>query len=425
MCPNTGKIPYECSHDDHSFRTCISRSELPTCRVETNDEENRQDMNNDEYRESNSNNKSQENKRQEFSVADHILKRDFKRAIDRANSHPHELRQLCLFSDGTSFVLPLHLSLLIHPLPPYSLIKVLIEHYPKAVKMKEGVWGYLPLHLACRFDVKKNRNKNKETKRWVCSDDNHERIVNSLLEVYPKAAREKETFRGMLPIHLAVEANATARVVELLIKAYPNGVMMKDNFGETPIDFAKRSVKLTPQRLQVENLIESAVTNLARSKSNSDEEKCGSKDTALSEEISDMIQPVKNGCDDDDDGVDLKESRTDEDVHMNTIDSCAAEVQVNEGKDGSKCGNETVSGHVNLWKKMEKQLKDERERMRDRISSRSISLSVMKQLRRSLKCSTKLLTCCSVEEDIVEKPYSDANLSKRTVSTNRTDESSL
>jgi hypothetical protein len=75
----------------------------------------------------------------------------------------------------------------------------------------------LPLHAALVFGA---------------PDDLVMKIYNS----YPLAARGRDV-RGRLPIHLAMEHNASSTIVSMLIEAFPKGIFATDKKDMTPLDY--------------------------------------------------------------------------------------------------------------------------------------------------------------------------------------------
>ena len=84
--------------------------------------------------------------------------------------------------------------------------------------------GHLPLHLAVEHQ----------------GGERGAAVVDLLLRVYPQAVmvREKD---GYLPLHIAAEfqgGNRGTAIVDLLLKAYPDAVKAKEKFGSLPLHLA-------------------------------------------------------------------------------------------------------------------------------------------------------------------------------------------
>jgi hypothetical protein len=92
----------------------------------------------------------------------------------------------------------------------------------------------LPLHAALVFGV---------------PDDLVMKIYNS----YPLAARGRDV-RGRLPIHLAMEHNASSTIVSMLIEAFPKGIFATDKKDMTPLDYIDDSTN-TVARVQMKKEI--------------------------------------------------------------------------------------------------------------------------------------------------------------------------
>jgi len=166
-----------------------------------------------------------------------------------------------------------------------------------------NVNGYtLPLHILAyeatyfsrpwsevdQFLSKFPRNMTKDAILWV--DGKHREnplhilakkapplIFKRMLSIAPEAARIQDT-RGYLPIHTAIGFYSNLPVSELLVAVYPQGVLMKDVGGETPISEAisfierKKSIlrgliiginKSYSERILNETLYEKAISVLA------------------------------------------------------------------------------------------------------------------------------------------------------------------
>ena len=79
--------------------------------------------------------------------------------------------------------------------------------------------GRLPLHHACR-------------------KSSSERIIRTLLRVYPRASQIKDD-QDKLPIHYACQNGASPAVVNVLLTTYPESINVKNGFGYTPLAEAR------------------------------------------------------------------------------------------------------------------------------------------------------------------------------------------
>lgn len=209
-----------------------------------------------------------EDDEEEQTLVDLIEQRDYERATARIKTHPNELKQkiqLTSSTDGGN-VLLLHLALRHRPLPPVTFIRELIDVYPLSVCVKEKSWGHYPLHLACQSGQKRKSGTNRMS-------DHHDQInytkrnqfliVKELLDAFPEAASEKESFRGLLPIHMAVSnSECSIGVIQLLIKAFPEGLCCEDEFGDFPVDFASRSRREIAEKKELIHGLETLVNKM-------------------------------------------------------------------------------------------------------------------------------------------------------------------
>lgn len=63
-------------------------------------------------------------------------------------------------------------------------------------------------------------------------------IIGELLTYYPSAARRTEKCFNRLPIHIACVSGASAVVVQLLLRSYPDGAKCKAVYGRLPLHYA-------------------------------------------------------------------------------------------------------------------------------------------------------------------------------------------
>jgi len=72
----------------------------------------------------------------------------------------------------------------------------------------------------------------------ACRKNASERVIRTLLRVYPRASQIKDD-QDKLPIHYACQHGASPAVVGLLLTTYPESIHVKNGFGYTPLDEAK------------------------------------------------------------------------------------------------------------------------------------------------------------------------------------------
>ena len=94
--------------------------------------------------------------------------------------------------------------------------------------------GRLPLHLAAA-------NKNASVK-----------TIQDLIRVNERATRTPDDFK-LLPLHWACSKNASPRVIETIIQAYPYAVEVEDAWGRTPLGLAK--ISKNPEKAHVVELL--------------------------------------------------------------------------------------------------------------------------------------------------------------------------
>ena len=104
--------------------------------------------------------------------------------------------------------------------PPVRAIQALVDAYKDAVKVP-GLYGLLPLHFAV-------------------SSNASEHVVRLLIEAYPGAVRVRDELDDALPIHLAAKWGANDEVLLDILTAHPEGSFMQDASGKTAMDHAKR-----------------------------------------------------------------------------------------------------------------------------------------------------------------------------------------
>mmetsp|Transcript_25636 Transcript_25636/g.36754 ORF Transcript_25636/g.36754 Transcript_25636/m.36754 type:complete len:262 (-) Transcript_25636:226-1011(-) len=172
---------------------------------------------------------------------------------------------------------PLHK--LLYRSPPQDIIQKFIKYAPQSIKMKD-VFGQLPIHSSIRASPEVVQALLNSSESAKLTDDqgrspihnaclfvlsplhkpywNEEsfRILNMLVEFYPKGINqndnhgttplgllkqekyaEKKSDNGMLPLHHVCKSDSLLYLVHFLIKAYPAGLTVPDNDGQTPSQY--------------------------------------------------------------------------------------------------------------------------------------------------------------------------------------------
>jgi ankyrin repeat protein len=120
--------------------------------------------------------------------------------------------------------LPLHCALL--RLASVDVINVLLKAYPEAAEVPM-IGGWLPLHYALLQEASKD-------------------VINMLYKAYPKAVQVQNEY-GNFPLHYACTSqfylrDSSLEVLNLLIAAYPEGIDAKDREDKLPSDYLKDAI---------------------------------------------------------------------------------------------------------------------------------------------------------------------------------------
>jgi hypothetical protein len=102
---------------------------------------------------------------------------------------------------------------------PIDLISTLIKFNPSSVETIDPTDMSTSLSLACFANASLE-------------------VIRLLIKAYPKAIDMVNVY-GQVPLHVAVLSKAPYSTIELLVEENPNLVLLKDNDGETPINYAK------------------------------------------------------------------------------------------------------------------------------------------------------------------------------------------
>lgn len=153
--------------------------------------------------------------------------------------------------------------------PPQKVVSELIRINPDSISEK-NYGGDLPIHIACRdgasdevIDVILNCDRYECSKVKDCegrlplhlaaSNSNIcVKTIQNLINVNERATRTPDDFQ-LLPLHWACSKNASPRIVETLLQAYPYAVEAKDAWERTPLDLAMMSNN--PEKAQVVEML--------------------------------------------------------------------------------------------------------------------------------------------------------------------------
>ena len=190
------------------------------------------------------------NRPSEISTA--LSDEDWEKASVAAHLDPRQARQWSVrhgFFDGIkdSSVLPLHEVVMRNA--PLETVLAILRAYPQATGSRESSFGRLPLHCACRQNVKLEvvRMLLEENNGACLIPDNLGRlpihyalsngagadVVSLLLHVQPNAARGYDEM-GWTPLHVACSVGAPPEIIQTVLTAFPDAIVMKTSKGNTP-----------------------------------------------------------------------------------------------------------------------------------------------------------------------------------------------
>jgi hypothetical protein len=169
----------------------------------------------------------------------------------------------------SSKILPLHQACIFHPTP--EAIRAIVQAYPYALRAKESGYGRVPLHIACHSNASfecicellksypagslERDSIGRVPLHYALSNGAAEEVVEKLLnaavESHGESGRRQicsaTDFNGWLPIHVACFMGASARVLSMLVKAYPEGVDAETKKKSTPTTLLN-GISLSPQK---------------------------------------------------------------------------------------------------------------------------------------------------------------------------------
>lgn len=132
---------------------------------------------------------------------------------------------------------------------PPEVIKALIKAFPESLLLRNSD-GSLPLHIACKQKSSKatiaallssepsaakvKDDDGKYPLHLACQSQVAHQIVESLIVCHYRGPFSVDRF-DMLPLHWACRQNASFTIIERLLRANPEAVEKKDQWGRTPI----------------------------------------------------------------------------------------------------------------------------------------------------------------------------------------------
>jgi len=119
---------------------------------------------------------------------------------------------------STSEFFPLHYAC--ERRPPVEVVEAFIKVFPEAVARRAMPGGATPAHYACTWYAEES-----SVKALLIADRNASKTLDEL---------------GNLPLHSACYSGTTTAVVEMLLRAYPKGVLTRNKHGSLPEDIVKR-----------------------------------------------------------------------------------------------------------------------------------------------------------------------------------------
>jgi ankyrin repeat protein len=137
-------------------------------------------------------------------------------------------------NDGPTVALPLHHCLMMNP--PHQIVAIIIAAHPVALFFCDSLYKRYPMHIACRYGP---RNFS---------------VMETLLSALPDTAMVRDK-HGRLPLHYAIENDASTDVIELLLGYYPWSAAQPDDSGWYPLHLA--CLRSSTSRHVLHKLVES------------------------------------------------------------------------------------------------------------------------------------------------------------------------
>mmetsp|Transcript_15749 Transcript_15749/g.29842 ORF Transcript_15749/g.29842 Transcript_15749/m.29842 type:complete len:485 (-) Transcript_15749:112-1566(-) len=116
-----------------------------------------------------------------------------------------------------------------HPDSSAAVFDDILEHYPDNARMREHVYGCIPLHVAC---CRKTTSGD--------GDKNASYVVGRLLEAFPEGALCRDKRKGWLPLHVAARNGVPPAIIEALTVACPTAAAIGDDDQRLPLHYISR-----------------------------------------------------------------------------------------------------------------------------------------------------------------------------------------
>lgn len=122
-------------------------------------------------------------------------------------------------NDGPTVALPIHHCLMKNP--PHHIVSMLIAAHPDGLFLCDSLHKRYPMHFACQHA------------------SHNFAVMEALLSALPDTAMVRDKY-GRLPLHYAIENDASNDVIELLLIYYPWSAAQPDDDGWYPLHMACR-----------------------------------------------------------------------------------------------------------------------------------------------------------------------------------------
>lgn len=159
-----------------------------------------------------------------------IAKKTWSELHDHISSSP---RDALIWTNG---YLPIHRACWSSAIP-HTIIETFVKIYPCSLQQACHVNGDVPLQYAVRC-------------HYSSSEEiiNHERIIKALLfyDLQPDKDFQTACFKdkhGHTPLHsyICYHTEPSLNIIQMLLKAYPEAIKVKDNYDWLPLHFASRN----------------------------------------------------------------------------------------------------------------------------------------------------------------------------------------
>lgn len=119
---------------------------------------------------------------------------------------------------GPTVALPLHHCLMMKN-PPHQIVAILVAAHPAGLFLCDSLHKRYPMHLAC------------------CFAPTNFAVIDTLLTALPDIAMVRDK-NGRLPLHYAIENDASHSVIALLLEYHPWSAAQQDDNGWYPLHMA-------------------------------------------------------------------------------------------------------------------------------------------------------------------------------------------